>query len=91
MILFMNKIDIFKTKLETIPIDKYIPEYEGQNTYGKASDYFKDRFESLCENKSKKVYTHFTCATDTKQVKFVMKAVIDILVELSVQNMGMGI
>jgi guanine nucleotide-binding protein G(i) subunit alpha len=29
IVLFLNKIDIFKKKILTVPLNKYYPEYEG--------------------------------------------------------------
>ena len=40
-----------------------------------ACDYILSRFVSLNQSESKNIYTHFTCATDTTQIRFVMAAV----------------
>jgi guanine nucleotide-binding protein subunit alpha len=32
LILFLNKMDLFKKKLETSPMSKYFPDYEGECT-----------------------------------------------------------
>ena len=29
LILFLNKVDLFKIKLETSPVEKFFPEYTG--------------------------------------------------------------
>jgi hypothetical protein len=47
----------------------------GGADYQAATDYILNRFVSLNQHESKQIYTHFTCATDTMQIRFVMAAV----------------
>ena len=75
IILFLNKIDRFKEKLPTSPMKNYFPDYEGGDDYAAACDYILNRFVSLNQHETKQIYTHFTCATDTNQIRFVMAAV----------------
>ncbi len=64
IILFLNKIDLFKEKLETSPMSHYFPDYEGRTDYNEACDFVLDQFVSLNQSEDKKIYTHFTCATE---------------------------
>jgi guanine nucleotide-binding protein G(i) subunit alpha len=75
IILFLNKIDRFKEKLPVSPMKNYFPDYEGGADYAAACDYILNRFVSLNQHETKQIYTHFTCATDTMQIRFVMAAV----------------
>lgn len=75
IILFLNKIDRFKEKLPISPMKNYFPDYEGGDDYAAACDYILNRFVSLNQHETKQIYTHFTCATDTTQIRFVMAAV----------------
>jgi guanine nucleotide-binding protein subunit alpha len=75
IILFLNKIDRFKEKLPVSPMKNYFPDYEGGDDYAAACDYILNRFVSLNQHETKQIYTHFTCATDTTQIRFVMAAV----------------
>lgn len=75
IILFLNKIDRFKEKLPVSPMKNYFPDYEGGDDYAAACDYILNRFVSLNQHENKQIYTHFTCATDTTQIRFVMAAV----------------
>jgi guanine nucleotide-binding protein G(i) subunit alpha len=91
IILFLNKIDRFKEKLPVSPMQNYFPDYEGMLArldlrihtykysggpdYAAACDYILNRFVSLNQAETKQIYTHFTCATDTTQIRFVMGAV----------------
>lgn len=47
----------------------------GGADYAAACDYILNRFVSLNQHETKQIYTHFTCATDTTQIRFVMAAV----------------
>ncbi|KAI8834837.1 guanine nucleotide binding protein, alpha subunit [Chytriomyces cf. hyalinus JEL632] len=88
MIIFMNKIDLFRAKLETTLISDYFPTYEGPNDYDNGSEYFATRFLSL--NKyEKKIYVHFTWATDTKQIKTVLAIVNQIILRSNLVEAGL--
>ena len=68
-------LDRFKEKLPVSPMKNYFPDYEGGDDYAAACDYILNRFVSLNQHETKQIYTHFTCATDTTQIRFVMAAV----------------
>ncbi|KAL1924713.1 uncharacterized protein VTP21DRAFT_4367 [Calcarisporiella thermophila] len=89
IILFLNKIDLFKEKLPVSPLGKYFPDYQGGNDYDAACEYLLDRFVSLNQSDTKQVYTHFTCATDTQQVRFVMSACNDIIIQNNLKSCGL--
>ncbi|CAO3635954.1 unnamed protein product [Cunninghamella echinulata] len=89
IILFLNKIDIFKEKLPKHPLSESFTDFTGPETYDSASDYILNRFVSLNQSDSKQVYTHFTCATDTLQIKFVMAAVNDIIIQNNLRDVGL--
>ncbi|KAK4546933.1 Glucoamylase 1 precursor (Glucan 1,4-alpha-glucosidase) (1,4-alpha-D-glucan glucohydrolase) [Oleoguttula mirabilis] len=89
IILFLNKIDRFKEKLPVSPMKNYFPDYEGGQDYGAACDYILNRFVSLNQHPTKQIYTHFTCATDTMQIRFVMAAVNDIIIQENLRMCGL--
>ncbi|KAH8556841.1 guanine nucleotide binding protein, alpha subunit [Umbelopsis sp. PMI_123] len=98
IILFLNKIDLFKEKLPNSPMERYFPDFrvrknmqtqKGPSTYEAASEYILKRFVALNQSTTKQVYTHFTCATDTQQIKFVMAAVNDIIVHNNLREVGL--
>jgi guanine nucleotide-binding protein G(i) subunit alpha len=89
IILFLNKIDRFQEKLPHSPLANYFSDFEGANTYEEASAYILNRFVSLNQSNTKQIYTHFTCATDTKQIKFVMAAVNDIIIQKNLREVGL--
>lgn len=66
------------------PQDQYSETVRtGGQEYGNACDYILNRFVQLNQQEQKQIYTHFTCATDTTQIKFVMQAVNGNLNQLS--------
>ncbi|KAI8388232.1 guanine nucleotide binding protein, alpha [Radiomyces spectabilis] len=81
MILLLNKIDIFKRKITYSPVSHYFADFEGDDTdYNQTRTYFKNRFVGLCRNPQKRVYAHYTDATDTTLLRHVMMAVSDIII-----------
>lgn len=69
-ILFLNKIDLFAEKLPHSPLGDYFPDYNGGDNYDLACEYLLHRFVSLNQNAAtKQIYAHYTCATDTQQIK----------------------
>ncbi|NXD88614.1 GNAI3 protein, partial [Halcyon senegalensis] len=59
-----------------------ICSFSGSNTYEEAAAYIQCQFEDLNRRKdTKEIYTHFTCATDTKNVQFVFDAVTDVIIK----------
>ncbi|KAH8919550.1 guanine nucleotide binding protein, alpha subunit [Atractiella rhizophila] len=89
IILFLNKIDLFKEKLQRSPIEPFFPDYQGGNNLQAACDYFSGRFVSLNQSPSKQVYVHLTCATDTTQIKFVLSAVNDTVIQQNLRECGL--
>ncbi|KAI9598380.1 guanine nucleotide binding protein, alpha subunit [Syncephalis fuscata] len=89
IILFLNKIDLFRFKLPISPMRHFFPDFDGGENYDAACDYILNRFVALNQSDSKQIYTHFTCATDTNQIKFVMAAVNDIIIQTNLRQCGL--
>lgn len=90
IMLFLNKKDIFMEKIKKSPLKICFPEYEGANTYEETSRFIQDKFREL--NKSpqyKAIYFHFTCATDTENVKFVFDSVTDVIIKSNLADCGL--
>ena len=60
------------------------------NDFEAGSEFFKQKFLSKSKNKSKSIYPHVTCATDTTNVAFVFNAVIAIILEQNMKSSGLG-
>jgi len=73
-ILFLNKTDLFKEKIQRVDLKVCFPNYIGGCNFEAASAFIKARF--LEQNQSPHViYTHFTCAISTENIEFVFKCV----------------
>ncbi|XP_041825084.1 guanine nucleotide-binding protein G(q) subunit alpha-like [Melanotaenia boesemani] len=76
IILFLNKIDLLEEKIMHSHLVDYFPEYNGpQRDVQAGKEFILDMFVSLNPNEDKIIYSHFTCATDTDNIRFVFRAV----------------
>ncbi|XP_056381164.1 guanine nucleotide-binding protein G(i) subunit alpha-2 [Hyla sarda] len=90
IILFLNKKDLFEEKITQSPLTICFPEYTGANQYDEAASYIQSKFEDLNKRRdTKEIYTHFTCATDTKNVQFVFDAVTDVIIKNNLKDCGL--
>ncbi|CAK5278873.1 unnamed protein product [Mycena citricolor] len=95
IILFLNKIDLFAEKLPRSPLvsrcaRRLLPRLPGGDNYDAACEYLLHRFVSLNQSAAtKQIYAHYTCATDTQQIKFVLSAIQDILLQLHLRECGL--
>ncbi|KAI7891026.1 guanine nucleotide binding protein, alpha subunit [Mucor mucedo] len=88
MILFLNKIDIFKQKILVSPVSKWFPDFKGDDSdFEQTSMFFRKRFQRLNQNPSKQVYAHNTDATDTKLLQHVMVSVSDIILNDNINTL----
>jgi guanine nucleotide-binding protein subunit alpha len=56
IILFLNKIDLFRAKLPHSPLSVTFPEYEGGADYDAACEFLLEKFVGLNQNPSKSIY-----------------------------------
>jgi len=89
MILFLNKIDILMEKLKKSQLIDYFPEYDGPNEFQPVVEFITEKFRSINQSDTKQIYVHCTCATDTDQIRFVMAAVNDIVIQKNLRNVGL--
>ncbi|GAA6060027.1 hypothetical protein JCM10212_001024 [Sporobolomyces blumeae] len=89
VILFLNKIDLFRQKLAVYPMSEFVPEYKGPNTYEATTKYLVGTFASLYNNPKKELIVHLTCATDAAQVRPVLAAIQDQIVAANILSAGM--
>jgi len=88
IILFLNKKDLFEEKIKRIDMTCCFPEYQGGLDYDKGIDFIRDYFLKQCELPDRKLYTHVTCATDSKNVDFTFKSVSDIIIKQNMRESG---
>ena len=87
IILFLNKIDIFKQKLARRPLSDYFPEYTGGDDVNKAAKYILWRFMQVNHSKLC-IYPHITQATDTTNIRLVFAAVKETILQNSLRETG---
>lgn len=85
-IIFYNKDDLFKEKIQKIDLKVAFPEYEGGKNYDKALAFIKQKYDDANLNKKRKTYSHITTATDTKMVEFVFNACRAIIMKQLVEQ-----
>lgn len=56
IILFLNKIDLFRAKLPVSPLANTFPEYRGGADYDQACAFLLEKFVGLNQNPSKSIY-----------------------------------
>ncbi|KAH8162412.1 hypothetical protein CIB48_g5819 [Xylaria polymorpha] len=89
LILFLNKMDLFREKLVSSPITSYgFTDYRGPpEDHKQASKYFMDKFKALNRNPEKEIYGHFTNATDTNLLKITMTSVQDMIIQRNLKQL----
>ncbi|XP_064543801.1 G protein alpha q subunit-like isoform X3 [Drosophila montana] len=76
VILFLNKKDLLEEKIMYSHLVDYFPEYDGpQRDAIAAREFILRMFVDLNPDSEKIIYSHFTCATDTKNIELVFAAV----------------
>ncbi|ORY03003.1 G protein alpha subunit [Basidiobolus meristosporus CBS 931.73] len=87
IILFLNKIDLFREKLPRVPLEKYFPEYTGGADINKAAKYILWKFTQT--NRAKlNIYPHLTQATDTSKIRLVFAAVKETILQNALKDSG---
>ncbi|OQE19899.1 hypothetical protein PENSTE_c014G06397 [Penicillium steckii] len=88
IILFLNKMDLFKDKLAISSISKHFPDYTGPDTdFEAAYRYFADRFRGINRIPDREIYIHKTNATDTQLLKVTMDSVQDMIIQKNLHTL----
>uniref|UniRef100_A0A3P9MC54 Guanine nucleotide-binding protein subunit alpha n=1 Tax=Oryzias latipes TaxID=8090 RepID=A0A3P9MC54_ORYLA len=85
VILFLNKKDLLEEKIMYSHLVDYFPEFEGPRRDAQAGrEFILKMFLDL--NPDKVIYSHFTCATDTENIRFVFAAVKDTILQFNLKE-----
>jgi guanine nucleotide-binding protein subunit alpha len=88
IILFLNKIDLFRAKLSISAISKHFQDYSGSDTdFEAAARYFADRFRGINRIPDREIYIHQTNATDTTLLKATMDSVQDMIIQKNLHTL----
>ncbi|KAL1960451.1 hypothetical protein VTO42DRAFT_7750 [Malbranchea cinnamomea] len=88
VILFLNKMDLFKEKITYSPISKHFPDFQGpEGDFDAAAKYFADRFKGMTRIPEREIYVHYTNATDTTLLKATMDSVQDMIIQKNLNSL----
>ncbi|PRT57000.1 Guanine nucleotide-binding protein alpha-1 subunit [Wickerhamiella sorbophila] len=91
--LFLNKMDILESKLAYCSFKKHHPNFQGdEQNPEQVVDYIEGLFRARMKSQGaayRGLYTHRTCATDIKSMKFVVEAVTDMVFVKNMQWAGL--
>ncbi|XP_015236933.1 PREDICTED: guanine nucleotide-binding protein subunit alpha-11-like [Cyprinodon variegatus] len=89
-ILFLNKKDLLEEKIKTSHLATYFQDFKGPQGDAESAKIFIRQMFIQFKNKDKPLYTHFTCATDTENIRFVFASVKDTILEEHLLNHGLA-
>uniref|UniRef100_A0A8C1IMK3 Guanine nucleotide-binding protein subunit alpha n=1 Tax=Cyprinus carpio TaxID=7962 RepID=A0A8C1IMK3_CYPCA len=91
VILFLNKKDLLEEKITYSHLVDYFPEFDGpQRDAQAAREFILKMFVDLNPDSDKIIYSHFTCATDTENIRFVFAAVKDTILQLNLKEYNLA-
>jgi len=90
IVLFLNKSDLFRQKIEKIDLKVAFPDYTGGCDFNAAAEYIQRKFVALNRNPTQKqIYPHVTCATDTQNIRVIFKAVKELIIQQAFAQSGL--
>ncbi|KAK2840741.1 hypothetical protein Q7C36_012320 [Tachysurus vachellii] len=90
VILFLNKTDILKEKIAYSHLATYFPEFTGPQGDPKAAqEFILKMYQEQNPDKEKTVYSHFTCATDTENIRLIFAAVKDTILRSNLKDFNL--
>ncbi|XP_029916805.1 guanine nucleotide-binding protein subunit alpha-14 [Myripristis murdjan] len=90
VILFLNKTDILEEKIMYSHLVTYFPEFTGPQQDAKAAqEFILKMYQEQNPDKEKTLYAHFTCATDTENIRFVFVAVKDTILRHNLKEFNL--
>ncbi|KAJ7986980.1 hypothetical protein DPEC_G00334000 [Dallia pectoralis] len=90
IILFLNKTDLFEEKILHSDLADYFPEFTGPRRDAEAAkNFILKMYVDQHVGRYKELYKHFTCATDTKNIKIVFKSVQQSIFQDNMASLGL--
>ncbi|KAJ6231293.1 g protein alpha i subunit [Anaeramoeba flamelloides] len=87
-VLFFNKIDLFEDKIKTVDLKQCFPDYNGGFDFEAGKHFIKQKFIEKSENSKRNIFSHFTCATNTKNIERVIDAINITVIEYVLKEDG---
>ncbi|XP_076868186.1 guanine nucleotide-binding protein subunit alpha-14-like isoform X2 [Brachyhypopomus gauderio] len=82
IILFLNKTDLLREKITKSHLEDYFPEYKGPKKDAGAAMTFVLKMYEAQNTGLKRMYSHFTCATDTDNISKIFLGVKDTIMRI---------
>ncbi|XP_054629033.1 guanine nucleotide-binding protein subunit alpha-14-like [Dunckerocampus dactyliophorus] len=90
VILFLNKTDILKEKIMHSHLADYFPQFTGPRQDAvSAREFILKMYQEQNTDKDKTLYPHFTCATDTENIRFVFVAIKDTILRHNLKDFNL--
>ncbi|XP_006562642.1 guanine nucleotide-binding protein G(q) subunit alpha isoform X4 [Apis laboriosa] len=91
VILFLNKKDLLEEKIMYSHLVDYFPEYNGPKQQAvPAREFILQVYLSSNPDPDRMCYSHFTCATDTENIKLVFCAVKDTIMQTALKEFNLA-
>nr|XP_027221575.1 guanine nucleotide-binding protein G(q) subunit alpha isoform X2 [Penaeus vannamei] len=91
VILFLNKKDLLEEKIMYSHLVDYFPEYDGpKEDHVAAREYVLKMYLAQNPDPDRMCYSHFTCATDTENIKLVFCAVKDTIMQNALKEYNLA-
>ena len=88
IILFLNKTDLLEEKVKHVNIKETFSDYEGDpHCLDDVQNFILSMFDDRRRERTKPLFHHFTTAIDTENIKFVFKAVKDIILQDNIKSL----
>lgn len=87
VILFLNKKDLLEEKIMYSHLVDYFPEFDGpKQDHIAAREFILKMYLLQNPAEDRMIYSHFTCATDTENIRFVFAAVKDTILQSNLKE-----
>jgi len=91
IIIFLNKKDLLEEKIMKSHIGDYFPEFDGpQQDHISAREFILTKYMAQNDDPERQTYSHFTCATDTENIKLVFCAVKDTILQNALKEYNLA-
>lgn len=88
IILFLNKTDLLEEKVKYVSIQDTFSDFEGDpHCLDDVQNFILSMFDDRRRERTKPLFHHFTTAIDTENIKFVFKAVKDIILQDNIKSL----
>ena len=89
IILFLNKVDLFTEKINntTQYLQLFLPKYTGpDHDVPAAQQFILDQFLNCKSHKDRLIYSHYTMATDTNNIRIVFEVVLETILHKDLED-----